>query len=170
VRRITRVGKDVRFLPRRVYPYMDSSRRDEKVRLCNRNIRLGKANYAVTIQWGSPLRDKPTLTELIKNFLAIYETFKLITAFTRGRTLSQINPDHNSSFISLKSVSILSSHLRWSQESVVGIATGYGLDDTGVGVRVRGGSRIFSSPNRPDRLSGPPNLLSNEYRGLIPRG
>jgi hypothetical protein len=35
---------------------------------------------------------------------------------------------------------------------VVDIATSYGLDDRGVGVRVPVGSRIFSSPNRPDRL------------------
>jgi hypothetical protein len=33
-----------------------------------------------------------------------------------------------------------------------GIATSYGLGDRGVGVRVPVGSRIFSSPNRPDRL------------------
>jgi hypothetical protein len=52
-----------------------------------------------------------------------------------------------------------------SRDSVVGIATGYGLDDRGVGVRVSVGSRIFSSPRRPDRLWGPPNLLSNGYRG-----
>jgi hypothetical protein len=39
-----------------------------------------------------------------------------------------------------------------SRDSVVGIATSYGLDDRGVGVRVPVGSRIFCSPNRPDRL------------------
>jgi hypothetical protein len=39
-----------------------------------------------------------------------------------------------------------------SRDSVVGIATSYGLDDREVGVRVPVGSRIFSSPNRPDRL------------------
>jgi hypothetical protein len=45
-------------------------------------------------------------------------------------------------------------------DSSVGIATGYGLDDRG-----RGGSsspdrvKIFTSPYRPDRFWGPPNLL-----------
>jgi hypothetical protein len=34
----------------------------------------------------------------------------------------------------------------------VGIETSYGLDDRGVGVRVPVGSRIFSSPDGPDRL------------------
>jgi hypothetical protein len=46
----------------------------------------------------------------------------------------------------------------------IGIATGYGLDDPGVGVRVLVGSSIFTSPYRPDRLWGTLNLLHNEYR------
>jgi hypothetical protein len=41
-----------------------------------------------------------------------------------------------------------------SRDSAVGIATGYGLDDQGVGVRVPVGSRIFSSPRRPDPALG----------------
>jgi hypothetical protein len=53
-----------------------------------------------------------------------------------------------------------------TRDSVVGIATGYGLDGRVVGVRVAVGSRIFSS--RPALES--PNLLSNGYRGLFPRG
>jgi hypothetical protein len=57
-----------------------------------------------------------------------------------------------------------------SQDSAVGIATGYGLDDRGVGVRVPVGSRIFSSPRRRYRLWRPPNLLPNGYRGLFPLG
>jgi hypothetical protein len=60
--------------------------------------------------------------------------------------------------------------LNLSRDSVVGIATGYGLDDRGVGVRVPVGARIFSSPRRPDGLWGPSNLLSNGYWGLFPRG
>jgi hypothetical protein len=52
-----------------------------------------------------------------------------------------------------------------SQDSVVGRATSYGLDSQGFGVRVPVRWRIFPSPNRPDRLWGPPNLLSNGYGG-----
>jgi hypothetical protein len=47
---------------------------------------------------------------------------------------------------------------------VVGIATGYGLDDQEAGVQVPVGSRIFTSPCCPDRLWGPHNLLYNGYR------
>jgi hypothetical protein len=36
-----------------------------------------------------------------------------------------------------------------SQDSAVGIATGYKLDDLGIGVRVLVGARIFSSAHRP---------------------
>jgi hypothetical protein len=57
---------------------------------------------------------------------------------------------------------------RGSWDSVVGIATGYWLDDQGVGVRVPKGTRIFSSLSLPDRSWGPPSLLSNRYRGLFP--
>jgi hypothetical protein len=57
-----------------------------------------------------------------------------------------------------------------SRDSAVGIATGYGLNDRGFGVRVPIGSRVFSSPRRPDRLWGSPNLLSNGYLGRFPRG
>jgi hypothetical protein len=56
-----------------------------------------------------------------------------------------------------------------SRDSAVGIATGYRLDDEGVGVRVPVGTRNFTSPCRPDRLWGSHNLLSNVYRGLFHR-
>jgi hypothetical protein len=59
---------------------------------------------------------------------------------------------------------------RMSWDSSVGIVTGYlildgvvnivtdnGLDDREVGLRVSVGSRISSSPHRPDQFWGPPN-------------
>jgi hypothetical protein len=55
---------------------------------------------------------------------------------------------------------------RW--DSAIGIATGYGLEDRGVRVRVPIWSRIFSSPRRPDRFRGPHSLLSSGYRGSFP--
>jgi hypothetical protein len=58
---------------------------------------------------------------------------------------------------------------RDSSVGMVGIATGYGLDDRGVGVRVPVGSRIFTPPFRSDRLWGPSNLPSSGYLGLLPR-
>jgi hypothetical protein len=53
-------------------------------------------------------------------------------------------------FAKLKYVFIVNN--AYSRDSVVGIAASYGLDDRGVGVRVPVGSRIFSSPDSPDRL------------------
>jgi hypothetical protein len=42
-----------------------------------------------------------------------------------------------------------------SRDNAVGIATGYGLDDQGVGVRVPMRAKIFTFPYRPDRLWSP---------------
>jgi hypothetical protein len=59
--------------------------------------------------------------------------------------------------------------LNRSRDRAVRTATCYGMDDSGVGVQVPVGSRIFSSPRHPDRYWGPPSLLSNGYRGFFPR-
>jgi hypothetical protein len=50
------------------------------------------------------------------------------------------------------------------------MATDYGLDGQGFGVRVPVGARIFASPCPPDFLYGPPNLLSNGYMGFFLQG
>jgi hypothetical protein len=50
-----------------------------------------------------------------------------------------------------------------SNDSAVGIVTGCGLDDQGVGVRVPVESRIFFSACRPDWLWGPSSLLYYGY-------
>jgi hypothetical protein len=57
-----------------------------------------------------------------------------------------------------------------SQDSSVGIATGYGLDDQGVGDQVPEESRIFSSPRRLDRLWGPTQPPIQWVTGALPRG
>jgi hypothetical protein len=54
--------------------------------------------------------------------------------------------------MSYRESNYFSLYLYRSRDSVVGVATSYGLDDRRVGVGVPVGSRIFSSPNRPDRL------------------
>jgi hypothetical protein len=89
--------------------------------------------------------------------------------------IPNINTSFIPKFISLTVLSIIlikhsSAHsLGKSWDSAVSIANGYGLDDRGVGVWVPVGSRIFTSPCRPDQLRGTPSLLSNEYQGLFPR-
>jgi hypothetical protein len=52
-----------------------------------------------------------------------------------------------------------------NRDSSVGIATGYRLDGRS---SIPGRDKIFSSPQRPDRLWGPPSLLFNGYRGSFP--
>jgi hypothetical protein len=55
-------------------------------------------------------------------------------------------------------------HYFGDRDSAVGIAIGYGLEDRVVGVRVTVGSSIFSSPRRPDRLWGPPNIMGTRVK------
>jgi hypothetical protein len=50
------------------------------------------------------------------------------------------------------------------------LKVGFGLDDRSTSPGRGNGGNFFSSPPRPNRLWGPPSLLSNGYRGLLPRG
>jgi hypothetical protein len=100
---------------------------------------------------------------------------RCITLSIRSATDPYLKSDETSLLpptFPLRSLVILCSHIRLggSRNSVVGTATGYGLDERGVGVRVPVGSRICSSPRRQDRLWDPPNLLSNGYRRALSSG
>jgi nitrogen fixation protein len=55
-----------------------------------------------------------------------------------------------------------------SRDSVVGIATGYGLDDGRVGVRVPVDQEFSILHVLQTRFWGPPILLSNGYRDSFP--
>jgi hypothetical protein len=71
-----------------------------------------------------------------------------------SRFLCNLRIRYPATFVFLTVVTMVSS---------VGIAVGCGLDDRGTKIRVPVGSRIFTFPYRPDRLWGPPSLLSNGY-------
>jgi hypothetical protein len=131
-------------------------------------------HFRCTVTEANSLVVRDTLNELILNPNACYSrcSSKMhITNYARLLSFEYFHrivnfPLTHTVIVTLNcnySVNLINFHR--SRSSVVGIATGYGLDDRGVGVRVPVGSRIFSSPNRPDRLSGLPNLLSNGYRG-----
>jgi hypothetical protein len=89
--------------------------------------------------------------------------FSLVATDGECRSEFQIEQPLNGSNSTERSVAASPQFFRLneSRDSSVGIVTGYGLDDQGVGVRVPVGARIFTSPCGPDRLWGPPSLLSN---------
>jgi hypothetical protein len=67
----------------------------------------------------------------------------------------------NSNVLTLIPEPLFSCYTTTFRGSAVGVATGYGLDDWGVGVRLPVRSRIFTFLFSPDRLWGPSCLLSN---------
>jgi hypothetical protein len=98
--------------------------------------------------------------------------------------LSQINPVHTIlSYLSMIHINVTlppTSNNSWwffpstarfrGRDSAIGIATGYGLDDRGVGDQVPLRSRMFSPPRRPDRLWGHTTYYPIGTGGYFPRG
>jgi hypothetical protein len=120
------------------------------------------------VKWMNLFASLETFPGLHCNFLALWQHCVplLCFAFFLLLTMGQNNFK--------KAISWQRKYLEYSNfktefrilwDSVVGIATGYGLDDRGIGVRFPVELKIVSSPRRPDRLWGPPSLLSNVYRG-----
>jgi hypothetical protein len=102
-----------------------------------------------------------TASSRTRRIMASHRWFAVKLSATRQTAMSCEPCERN-----CVAVRIWTSYLYFAiRDSSVGIESGYGLDDRGVGVRVPVGSRIFSSPRRPDRLWGPPNLLFNGYLG-----
>jgi hypothetical protein len=92
----------------------------------------------------------------------------------------KINIEMPFSKLNFRNLTLYVPNVRWTWNPViyeeykshgiaVGIATGYRLDDRGIWVRVPVGSRMFTSPYRPELLWGPTSLLCNRYRGIFPR-
>jgi hypothetical protein len=67
--------------------------------------------------------------------------------------LNQMSPVHNlPRYFSEVHYNVIFPSMPESRDSVVGIATGYELDDQEVGVRVLVGAKIITSPCGPDRF------------------
>jgi hypothetical protein len=99
------------------------------------------------------------------------------TKLTRD-TWGQINQCHSYRWTEYSQVTVPSSHnhqdlhavLQISRDSSVGIALGYRLDDRDSSVRFPAGAGKFLFTTRPERLWGPPSLLSNGYQGGLSLG
>jgi hypothetical protein len=107
------------------------------------------------------MRNTSRSTTAAKGYLCL-----VVSALFNINILFLVTSGHNSAHYQAN-FSFLPTYLLTygSRHSVVGIVTGYGLVDRGIGVRVPVGSRISSFLRRPGRLWDPPSLLSNGYRG-----
>jgi hypothetical protein len=110
---------------------------------------------------------EPRMTVLPKEIINLTDPslpapLVLLSGISRGNIYTQTARwSHNPPFIFWNKEGRLE-----SRDSSVSIVTGYGLDDRGVGVRVPVALRIFSSPRRPDRFSGPSSVLTYRNRGV----
>jgi hypothetical protein len=131
------------------------------MRQTNKESRYTKEELSSSVSWSR----RSGLFQL-RIMVQIYESFRSLAKLLRRR----IGPSKGQKDNRRNQIYDYCTLINKSRDSVVGIATGYGLDGQGVGVRVPVWARIFTSPCRPNRLWGPPNPLSNGYRGLFPRG
>jgi hypothetical protein len=72
--------------------------------------------------------------------------------------------------IFLKTITRFQFTVNGGGDSAVGIATGYWLDSRRVRVSGAAGTRLFSSPRRPDRLWGPSSLIQSVWGTLSGEG
>jgi hypothetical protein len=114
--------------------------------------------------WGMPLAAKMHIWESICTDYFI----SCCIIITAGAAISLIMFSHHASQTINSKIFIVSG----SWDIIVGIATGYQLDDWRVGVRVPVRARIFSSSCLPNRLRGAPRLAPSIQwlPGLFPRG
>jgi hypothetical protein len=95
-------------------------------------------------------------------FFLIYRNFVIFDVF-QGTSVKCVALVYN--------VLLLCVGMLWNLTIGIGIATGYGLDDRGVGIRDLVRSRIFSSPRHPDRFWGLyPAFYPMGTGGTFPRG
>jgi hypothetical protein len=78
------------------------------------------------------------------------------------------NKDHKGHKVCVQLFEAFGLRPSYVQNVEAGVATVYGLDYRG-SILSRG-KRFFSAPFSPDRLWGPPSLLSNGYRGFLQQG
>jgi hypothetical protein len=108
------------------------------------------------------------------SLVIIYNWIRLINNLKRGMTFSNkcnlLNATENIIYtkviFSNTSTSVYlvkDCFIEKNRDSTVGTATGYGLNDRGVGVRVLMGARIFTSLSSPDLLWG--SFLGNKAAG-----
>jgi hypothetical protein len=113
------------------------------------------------------------LSRIIQNIVVSTYSFGMLVRVSRCfRKTCQwvLQAKHFAKFFVTVQEHVITYRKRRSRDSAVGIAIGYGLDDRRVGVPDPVGSRIFSSPRRPDQLWGHSTSDPMGTEGFFPGG